>query len=208
MASNDIPLPKAPVLNKGNVAKNWNLFELRLTRYLKATEKINKSDEVKTNLLLTCLDDFGCELYSNFTFQSEEERNNYDVVIKKFEEHCNPKKNVTASRYKFLTARQKDGETVDEFVNRLQTLSKDCEFDIVPDKETLRESLIKDVLIIGTNDVHLQEKLLATKEVTLESAVEAGRSAEQSKENVQMLQGDMKSVNLTQKEKTQKKDTS
>ena len=73
----------------------------------------------------------------------------------KFEEHCIPRKKLTQARYKFLTSQQEEAGTFDDFVNKLKTLSHQCEL------KELRDSLIKDMIIIGTNDLRLQEKLLS-----------------------------------------------
>ena len=70
--------------------------------------------------------------------------------------------------YKFLTSRQHEAEKFEEFVNKLKTLSHECEL------KEWRDSLIKDMIIIGTNDLYLQEKLLSETDLTLEFVIKAG----------------------------------
>ena len=79
----------------------------------------------------------------------------------KFEKYCIPRKNLTLARHKFLTFRQDEAEKFDDFVNKLKALSHECEL------KELRDSLIKDMIIIGINDLRLQEKLPLETDLTL-----------------------------------------
>ena len=55
-----------------------------------------------------------------------------------------------------------EGDTFDEYVTRLKPLIEDCEF------RELRNSLIKDLIIIGLRDKKLQERLLSEPDINLE----------------------------------------
>ena len=77
-----------------------------------------------------------------------------DKVLEKFDEYCEPRKNTTMARHKFLTHRQLLGQSFSEFVTELKNLSDDC------DLGTLKESLIKDMIICGINDDKLRERCL------------------------------------------------
>ena len=81
-------------------------------------------------------------------------------------------KKLTLARYKFLTSRQDEAETFDDFVNKLKMPSHECEL------KELRDSLIKVMIIIGTNDLRLQEKLRSETDLTLEIAIKADQTAE------------------------------
>ena len=59
-----------------------------------------------------------------------------------FEEHCNPKKNVTVERYKFIT-RIQEGESIEKFVTDLKLLAATCNFGM------LHDSLIRYRIIRG-----------------------------------------------------------
>ena len=68
----------------------------------------------------------------------------------------------------FVTYRQHEGQN---FVTELEKSEK-CEF------ETLHDSLIKDMIVCGTNDNSLGERLLHESELTLHKAISAGHGAE------------------------------
>ena len=74
-----------------------------------------------------------------------------------------------------MTARQIEGEKFDEFYTRLRRLSEDCDFGL------LRDSLIKDMIIIGLSDKKLQERLLRDCEIDLSKVLRNCRASEASK---------------------------
>ena len=78
-------------------------------------------------------------------------------------------------RYKFLTYKQKEGQSFDEFMTQLKNLSSDCEFG------ELKNSLIKDIVVIGVIDHSLRERMLREPNLTLERAKALEQSTEQTK---------------------------
>ena len=78
-------------------------------------------------------------------------------------------------RFTFFTTRQTEVEKFDEFFTRLRKMSEDCEFN------ELRDSLIKDMIIIGLRDKKLQERLLRENDITLEKVLSNCRASEASK---------------------------
>ena len=67
-------------------------------------------------------------------------------------------------------------ETFDEYVTRLKTLSEDCEFG------ELRNSMIKDSIIIGIRDKKLQERLLCESDINREQVCKRGQANEATKQ--------------------------
>ena len=123
--------PPQPLVFEGNLAEQWKKWKQELNFHLIATETNDKSDAIKSNILLKCIGKKGREVYNTFTLQQ----------IK-----ITPRKNIAFSRYTFFTCRQKEGESFDDFVTNLKKLSQYCEFG------TLCDSLIRNVIIIGIID--------------------------------------------------------
>ena len=84
-------------------------------------------------------------------------------------------------RYKFLTYKQKEGQSFDEFMTQLKKLSSDCEF------REIKNSLLKDIVVIGVTDDSLRERMLREPNLTLERAIALGQSAEQTKIHAKKL---------------------
>ena len=73
-------------------------------------------------------------------------------------------------RYLFNSRCQKDGESIDSFVTSLRQLADTCEF------ENLKESLIRDRVVIGVKSKRMTQRLLRTENLTLAKAIEIVRS--------------------------------
>ena len=174
--------PPEPLVFEGNLAEQWKKWKQELNFYLIATEKNDKSDAIKSSILLTCIGKKGREVYNTFTFATDHDKMKFTKIIEKMDEFCTPCKNITFSRYNFFTCRQREGESFDDFVTNLKKLSQDCEFG------TLCDSLIRDVIIIGILDNRVRECLLREHDLTLENTIKHCKAAEETKQHAKMLQ--------------------
>ena len=106
----------------------------------------------------------------------------YADVMNKFIDYCMPKKNLVYERFVFNTCNQNQGQTIDGYVTELRTKAQSCEYD------ELKDSLIKDRIVVGTNSTKLQEKMLHYKDLTLKSAISRCKSAETTRRQMKVLQ--------------------
>ena len=84
-----------------------------------------------------------------------EETRDVTHIIRKFDEHIIGQLNETYERYKFNCRNQTPGESVDSFVTALRNpLAKNCNF-----CECMRESLLRDRVIMGILDSDLRKRL-------------------------------------------------
>ncbi|UYV62275.1 K02A2.6-like [Cordylochernes scorpioides] len=179
----------------GNVAENWRRFKQRLMLYLEATEKATKPDKLKVAILLNFIGEEALEVFNTFHLK-EDEAENFDLVINKFDDFCEPKKNVIFERFKFFSATQKDGESIDSFITELKGLSTSCEF------ESQEDSLIRDRIVYGIQNKALQERLLREPNLTLLKAIEMCKTDEISKQQIKIMQNNQ---NICQIRKYEKK---
>ena len=105
--------------------------------------------------------------------------------MKKFEEYCNPRSYTTFERYTFFTYRQEEGQSFTSFVTELSKRSGACEFD------TMKDWLIKDMIICGVSDNGLRERMLRELNINLKKAIELGQASEQTKLHAQKPTEDM-----------------
>ena len=89
----------------------------------------------------------------------------YKTVIEKFDSHFRTKSNITFLRFKFFNVKQQENQPVDDFVNELRTKAQECEF------LELTESLIRDRIVCGINNLKLQERLLREPDLTLDRTI-------------------------------------
>ena len=165
----------------GHLSENWHFFKQKFQLYLQATKANNEESSYKASVLLSCIADRALKIYNNFTYVKPGNNMDYDIVIQKFEEYFNPEKNVTYERYVFFSRNQKEGENIDAYVNELRDLSATCDF------RDLTDSLIRDRLVLGIIDVQVKDRLLRTKDLTLNKALEVCRAAERTKNQLEEI---------------------
>ena len=180
--------PKPITLDSNqNLSDVWKKWKSCFTIFLQATESIEKPDVTKSSILLHCIGPQAKEIYDTFQFEAGNEMK-FNNIIEKFDEYFNPRKNLTFNRYNFLTARQNDTESFDEFYTRLRKLSENCELG------ELRDSLIKDIIIIGIRDTKLKERFLRENDINLETVLKNGRACEASKKQSKTLKSEKETL--------------
>uniref|UniRef100_T1HVY1 CCHC-type domain-containing protein n=1 Tax=Rhodnius prolixus TaxID=13249 RepID=T1HVY1_RHOPR len=167
---------------EGNLAENWRVFRRDLDIFLKAANITDAkgSSGRRTAVLLNFIGSKGKELYYTFTF-AEGENENFDVVLEKFEQYVEPQKNLVLSSFLFNSRNQKANESFDTFVTELKNLVNDCEY------KQLADRLLMDRIVQGVREVRLREAFLREKELTLQKAIEIGRTAELSREQANVM---------------------
>ena len=119
------------------------------------------------------------------SWDAEGDDKKIDKIIEKLEEFCEPRKNISYERYKFFSRAQKSGETIDQYVTVLRMLSESCEL------STLKNSLIKDRIVLGISDTNTRERLLRISDLTLEKAIDMVRSAEATEIQLRHKENDL-----------------
>ena len=171
MATNLHP-PDELNFDADDLKTEFQRFKKDLKIFILATDKKAKSSEVKASILLNVIGRRGRQIYDNFTFVDDVQSLDYESVLTHFEEYCSPKTSESFARYKFFTNRQNDGQNFDKYLTELHTLANECNFD------NLRDSLLRDMIVIGTKDCKVQEKLLRETNLDLKKATQIAKTSE------------------------------
>ena len=92
--------------------------------------------------------------------------------------------NSFLARYDFHQCRQKEEESVDEFISRLRVIAGKCKF--TPAEQPVR---LVEQLIIATKHVEVQSKLLEKGDkLDLDTAMDIARTYEATKQHVAQMQ--------------------
>ena len=142
-----------PFRGESNEFQDWfSEFETYLS-VVEITQKL--TDEQKLSILKNCIGPSTCIIIAGFPNKSS-----YAKVTNSLNTHFVPKRNRTYDRHVFSRRMQKSGESVSSFLNALQTLSKECEFE--SDKpDTVVNQRIRDQFILGTSNEDIRKRLLA-----------------------------------------------
>ena len=88
-------------------------------------------------------------------FENEQLKYNLETVIEKFNNYCQPRKNLTFLTHTFFTCKEKDQQRFDDYVTELRSKANQCEFGEISNR------LIKYMLVCGLRDNALKERIIA-----------------------------------------------
>ncbi|XP_029055276.2 uncharacterized protein K02A2.6-like, partial [Osmia bicornis bicornis] len=159
---------------EGNISENWRKFKQAFEIFINASGKSKTEEEVKVAILLNLIGEEAVELFNTFTL-TEQQKKVTQNVIDAFEAYCMPKKNVVYERYLFNNRNQKEGEKFEQFVTDIKIAAQKCEFG------ALHDQMIRDRIVMGTNDPGIQEKLLRVPDLDMQKAIDYCQAAEISK---------------------------
>ena len=150
---------------QGNVAENWRNWKQMFDNFLIAKEAHKKKDMIKIAMLLTCIGPEALDRYNNFTYEEDEDKKKYSVVVKKFATHFSGLKRTVFSRYQFWTHPRGESQPFQEYLTNLQTMAKACDF-------TEGENMVRDKVVFSTKEKPLKERLLHEENLTLKRAID------------------------------------
>ena len=158
---------------KGDVVENWRDFETSWDYYtiatdLRSKETTDAGKEIVAATLCTVMGPESKKIMNSLPCLTDADKKNPKRIIEELGKYFVPQRNVLYERFVFNSATQKPSETVDEYVVRLRQLANSCEFG------DLKDSLIRDRIVIGTSDENGRERLLRERPVpNLDKVVES-----------------------------------
>ena len=156
----------------GNIAENWRRWKQRFEIFSLASGLSEKDAGIQAAAFLHVAGPEALEIYNTFSWPTADDKNKVDKIMEKFDQYCNPRKNITWERHKFNTRNQQPGETIDQYVTDLKTKAQTCEF------AELKDGLIRDRIICDINCDRTRARLLKEGELTLQKALDICRANE------------------------------
>ena len=101
-----------------------------------------------------------------------EELKKSSTILDKLQQHFAPARDILYKRYRFHSAEQQPNESVDQFVICLKRLAESCAFSV------LHDEMIRDHLVLGTQDRSARARLFREKDCDLRKTIEALRVSE------------------------------
>ena len=179
----NIPAPSKLDL-QGHVETSWRKFKRQWQNYAVASRLDKEEKDYQCAVFLACIGEDALEVFDGLPFAEGENKEDIDLVIKKFEEFCIGTTCEAYESYKFHKREQETGENIDAYVAALRRAAKTCNF-----KE--EERMIRDRVVIGIRDDSIRKKLLEVKDLDLQKAVQICRAQESTKTQMEsMAQGE------------------
>ena len=92
----------------------------------------------------------------------------------KLDAYFNPKENIDFEIFKFRTATQQNGETIDQYTTRLRKLAQTCEFTDM--NRELKSTIIQNCLSKQLHRIALQDDYTLEDLLTKARSIEANRT--------------------------------
>ncbi|CAI5762137.1 Hypothetical predicted protein [Podarcis lilfordi] len=145
-----VPLPPfAPA------SESWDSYLARFDCYLQANELTAVSKERKRGLFLS------------LSVQATP----WDTIQEKLCNHYAPKPSKIAARHAFYHRNQAEGESINNYTTALRQAAMHCKFRDLDDA-------LMDRIVCRVWDIHLQRRLLAKPDLTLQKAIEEAVASE------------------------------
>ena len=188
----NIPMLEAfPVDNIGNLDRRWKIYREELELFLTASGITN--DNQKRAVLLHVSGKQVRDIFNTFSNVGP----SYQDACDRLDEYFLPKKNVIYERWQFHNSKQGTDENTLTYVTRLKTLSETCEYQN-SDEE------VRDQFVFSCHDNKLREKLLQTKNLTLEKLLEVGKIYERAKQQANEI-GGVENINIVHRQSQNQK---
>lgn len=184
METNTVKLPPNFDLRSQAAATEWRFWRVLFEDYLISTGQDEASDKIKLSLLRNMMGPESSKVIMTFKLSQDEQV--YDKVIQCIEAYVNPKYNEVFERYKFNERNQKEHESFENFYTALRQQISTCNYGTTSG-EILEDQLLRDRLVQGLRDKHLQEQLLRMESLTLDKVANICRASEVSKSQVKEM---------------------
>ena len=198
----ELHTPKEMCFSATGAAEAWRKWEMAFKTYYAAVELSKKEPKTQVAILLHSAGMEAQEIFSNFIFGDNEDKDKVEDVLQKFRQYCEPKENEIFATYKFWSRDRVPGESLERWFNDLKTLAADCNF------QEQRERHIRDKIVLSLDDHALRERLIEQgKALTLDKCIDVCRTAETSKARAQTMNIRTKSssINLIEANRPQER---
>lgn len=175
-------------INSPDASRQWTHWLRTFQAFLK---RVQVEDSDKLDMLVNFL--------SSSIYEHIAECDTFENAISVLHSlYVRPKSEIFA-RYLLTTCRQECGQSIDQFVQNIKTLSKDCNFRLVSAEEH-RDEAMRDALITGLQSNNIRTRLLEQPSLTLETAYNMARSLESAQKQSQQYGGESTPCALTSTE--------
>ncbi len=123
-------------------------------RYRTAAKLTEEDGTVQVSTLIYVMGNEAENIYKSFVFNEREKEDDFETVLKKYDDYFVPQINIIQERAQFHQRTQRTGEKAERFIRALYELSENCDF------VANRNENIRDRLVVGIRDKDLSRTLL------------------------------------------------
>ena len=162
--------------NAPNATKSWKHWKATFENFLSSFET------PPTNKLSILTNFISANVYEIIT-----DCDDYATAIKTLKETYEKPVNEIFARHLLATCKQEPSQTLDDFLQKLKSFAKDCNFKNVTALQ-YRDEAIRDAFISGLHSQMIRQRLLEQKSLDLATAFSNARSLEMAEKQSQIYQ--------------------
>lgn len=159
---------------------------MKWTRWVKRLEVAFKvfctTDDIKTYYLLHYMGSESYDTLCNKVAPALPEEMEYEQIVQLMDKYYNPAPLEIAETFRFHSRKQQDGETIQEYLHGLQKLAINCNFG------SFLKTALRNQFVYGLSSKRIQSRLLETRNLDLDKAVEISTGMEMSEKDAHQLQ--------------------
>ena len=174
--------PPGPLSIGSNIATDWKLFKQKWGHYSIITQLSGHENNYQVALFLHTIGEDALRIFNGFVFETEETARTVDEIIAKFDEFAIGEVNETYERYVFNSRVQRENEVFDSFLANIRLLAKTCGY-----CKDCDDSLLRDRIVLGVRDPATQKLLLRERKLTMKTAIDICRAAEDATKQGQAM---------------------
>ena len=145
-------------------AKRWKLWKQTWLNFAIVSKISTQGEAYQKALFLCTIGQSALEIFNAFQFTASEDPNRAGTIIAKFDEYFTGDVNETYERYKFNQRNQEAGENFDAYLTTLRNMTDTCNFCTCP---TMKDSLIRDRIVLGIRNDDAGKRLLQERKLNL-----------------------------------------
>ena len=165
--------------------ENWRLWKTRYEDFATLSQLSNQPMTYQMAMLRRCLGDAALKVVQTLTYDKDEDKDDVTTVMMKLEKFCLGEANETYERYSFNKRERKPDEDIDSFIVAIKELADRCSF-----CTCMKDSLIRDRIVMGVNDESITCKLLKIRDLTLKQCVDICRTVVVNKDRLREVNSD------------------
>ncbi|XP_047519225.1 uncharacterized protein K02A2.6-like [Pieris napi] len=172
-------------------SKQWPAYIRRVKQFIKLN---NISEELKVSMLVTVVGEETYMLMCDLCAPGFPEDSTFDELVKLVTEHLEPQRSEIAERHVFRLRRQKNGESLTDYLQALKHLASSCNFGKCSSCSTLEENL-RDQFVSGLANDAMRSRIFAEKKIQYKEAVELALALEAAERHAEVSGSTRASVN-------------
>jgi hypothetical protein len=170
-------------------SQGWKDFLFEWNNYATASKLSKEEESVQVATFLAVIGKTASSRYRCFKWTNAEDANKLSKIKGRFEQECTPRTNVVFERFAFNGRKQAPGEPITEYVSALRHLAATCKFEDMSTEDVV-DSLIRDKIVCGMQDVIVRSRLLEETSLTLDEAVSIAHAFEQINAHNKVIGGE------------------